>query len=335
MIIELSSSDLLSSLERVQQNTYETIFNLPRQIGAGGERIIYLRSGLCLILREAELCQPIRIENPHGERFPLVSKFHLSGNSRVLTPGIPEVNEDYEEIAGCNYLYYLPDLVEFEEWRSQESIQVVMVIMDLDCLREFGLEDDGLPEPLQQFAKGELFKRFHQSLGLTTMAMRQVLQQILQCPYHGIMQQMYLESKALELLALQLTQSVVHPSLREGSTLKAKEIERLYHAREILVQDLENPPALTELAHQVGISDRKLKRGFRQLFGNTVFGYLHDYRLEQARQLLEQDSMTVTEVCYAIGFANRGYFAAAFRRKFGHNPGEFQIDCRKNRCFSR
>lgn len=342
MTIALKHTDLVPLFDDAQQrgevirhqNDSETLHELPSQLGRGGDRIIHLRHGLSLIIREAELYQSIRVENPHDQGIPLISKFHLSGNSRVLTPGVPDVSEDYEELPGCNYLYYLPDLVEFEEWRSQELIQVIMVLVDLDCLRAFGTRYDDIPEPLQQLVRGVSAKRFHQPLGHTTMTMQQVLQQILLCPYRGIMQQMYLESKALELLTLQFTNWAACPRIAQHSTLKTKDVERLHHAKEILIRDLENPPSLIELAQQVRISDRKLKQGFYELFGKTVFGYLHDYRLEKARQFLEMDSMTIAEVSYTVGFTNRGYFAAAFRRKFGMNPSEFQATCRKNRIFS-
>jgi AraC-like DNA-binding protein len=79
----------------------------------------------------------------------------------------------------------------------------------------------------------------------------------------------------------------------------------------------------------VQLNNRKLKQGFRQVFDNTVFGYLHDYRLEKACQLLIEDRMNIAEVSYAVGFANRGYFAAAFRKKFGINPSDYQAQWRK------
>jgi len=318
-MIAINSTDLEELSAREQQNgddifyqTHaETLSRLPKSFGIGGERTTQLRYGLNLIVREAELYQSIQIENSHHEEFPLVSKFHLSGNSRVLTPRVSGVREDYQEISGCNYLYYLPDLVEFEEWRSQELIQIVIVLIDLECLRAFGTGFDGLPEPLQQLVNQTSANRFHQPLGKTTIAMQEILQQILRCPYQGIMRLMYLESKVLELLTLQFKGWGESLQALQPPILKSKDIERLHHAREVLIQDLENPPPLIKLAQQVGISERKLKQGFRQMFGKTVFGYLHDYRLEQARQLLEQNNMTVAEVSYAVGFANRGHFAAA------------------------
>ena len=77
------------------------------------------------------------------------------------------------------------------------------------------------------------------------------------------------------------------------------------------------------LARQVGLNDYKLKLGFRQMLGTTVFGYLHQCRMEQARHLLATKDVTVTEVVRAVGYSNRGHFAAAFKRKYGVTPREF------------
>lgn len=113
--------------------------------------------------------------------------------------------------------------------------------------------------------------------------------------------------------------------------LRASDIDPIHLAKEILQRRMDDPPSLLELARLAGLNDRKLKQGFRQVFGTTVFGYLHDYRLEQARQLLSTDTMSVAEVAYAVGFSNRSYFAIAFRRKFGVNPSEYLAESRKYR----
>jgi AraC-like DNA-binding protein len=70
----------------------------------------------------------------------------------------------------------------------------------------------------------------------------------------------------------------------------------------------------------VGLNDCTLKKGFREVFGTTAFGYLHDYRLEKARQLLSLGNMKVQDIVHRVGFSDGSYFAAAFRKKFGVNP---------------
>ncbi len=160
--------------------------------------------------------------------------------------------------------------------------------------------------------------------------MQRVLWQILRCPYQGMTKRMYLEGKALEVVALLLEQEAeIHKGQPSRVALKPEQRDRIYHAREILLQRLDNPPTLMELARQAGLNECTLKREFRQVFGKTVFSYLHDYRLEQARQLLDMEDMSTAQVSRMVGFANRGYFAAVFREKFGLNPKDYRKQ-RKN-----
>lgn len=150
------------------------------------------------------------------------------------------------------------------------------------------------------------------------------VQQILQCPFQGLTQQMYLESKVWELMALQLAQTLeFNQSGKIVKPLKPDAIERIHYAKDVLVSRLRHPPSLMELARIVGINDCKLKAGFRQVFGTTVFGYLHSFRMERSRQLLEAGEMTVTEAARAVGFVNRGHFAASFKHRFGVNPSVY------------
>ncbi|MNI64355.1 Regulatory protein PchR [compost metagenome] len=73
----------------------------------------------------------------------------------------------------------------------------------------------------------------------------------------------------------------------------------------------------------IRLNDYKLKVGFKDMYGSTVFGYLRDQRLEKAFLLLQQGNMNVNETSCAVGYSNSSYFAEAFRDKYGVNPGEF------------
>jgi len=166
-------------------------------------------------------------------------------------------------------------------------------------------------------------------LNQITTEMQLALQQLLYCPYQGFTKQLYLESKVMELIALRLEQLKAQitqhqPESNQHPQLKTDDIDRIYKAREILINHLDHPPSLLELARQVGLNDYKLKQGFRYCFGTTAFNYLHDYRMEQARELLVEQQMQVNEVARAVGYASRSSFAAAFRKKFGVSPKRIQ-----------
>lgn len=166
-------------------------------------------------------------------------------------------------------------------------------------------------------------------LTLITPAMQVVLQQMLHCPHHGATRQMYLESKFVELLTLWLAQvedqgGADRPIADRSLPMKGSDLDRIYQARDILLQRFQTPPSLTDLARQVGLNDCTLKRQFKQVFGKTVFGYLHDYRMEQARRWLLDRQWSVTEVARRVGYTNLCAFSTAFRKKFGLSPRSFQ-----------
>ncbi|MEM9505830.1 MAG: AraC family transcriptional regulator, partial [Cyanobacteria bacterium P01_E01_bin.43] len=141
----------------------------------------------------------------------------------------------------------------------------------------------------------------------------------------GVVRQLYLESKAIELISLYLHQCSlnVYPS-NLPPQLCSEEIERVQLAKAILLTNLEHPPSLLELAQRVGLNDCKLKRGFRQLFGTTAFGYLYQQRMEKARDLLKVDTMNITEVAAVVGYTNPSAFGAAFKRMFGTTPSAYR-----------
>ena len=320
----LAQEALQNGESRSCQKDSERVLKIPQKYGKGSDCSIQLRPELTVGVLDIELRQSWRVERVHESRFPLISKFYLSGCFRVLTPGIPVIQEEYVECSGHNYLYYLPDLIEFEECPMEESLQQVYLRIDLDYLRMFGQGVEDWPQPLQQLIEREAPQRFHQSLGMTTSEMQQVLNQILHCPYRGVMRQIYLEGKALELLSLQLTRWVENPLPRSSSPLRSDDIERVHYARDILLQDLIHPPSILDLSRQVGLNDYKLKLGFRQTFGTTVFGYLKRHRMAQAKQLLTEPSLSIAGVAHTVGYASQSRFCDAFKRQYGLTPRAYR-----------
>lgn len=150
-----------------------------------------------------------------------------------------------------------------------------------------------------------------------------ICHQMLHCPYSGSTRRLFVEAKALEILACQL-EEFSEPASENRSVLSAADLERLHGARDILDTEYADPPSLLALARRVGLNDWKLKRGFREVFGTTVFGYVRRLRMEKARGLLESSDLSVTEVALAVGYTSFGHFAAAFKRSFGVLPSQYR-----------
>jgi AraC-like DNA-binding protein len=174
-----------------------------------------------------------------------------------------------------------------------------------------------LPPELQPLVKRDDWQRVFSPK--TTADMRLVVQQMIDCPFLGALKRLYLQGKVFELMALQLSEVMEAQAVAPTPALKPDTANRIHHAAAILRSRLESPPSQIDLAQQVGVSDRTLRRGFKALFCTTVLGYLIEQRLIQAEQLLRQ-GLTVAEVAQRSGYSNQGHFAAAFKRKFSITP---------------
>jgi AraC-like DNA-binding protein len=156
-------------------------------------------------------------------------------------------------------------------------------------------------------------------------AIRRVAEQIIATPARTGCNRLLLEGKVLELLALTLSEMEGHSAeeARSAVALSAKDRQRLQEARDLLVADLERTWLLRDLARQVGLNENKLKHGFRQIFGNSVYAYLQDHRMQAAAEMLARGEDSVTNIALAVGYANPAHFSKIFRRYFGVSPSHY------------
>jgi AraC-like DNA-binding protein len=153
--------------------------------------------------------------------------------------------------------------------------------------------------------------------------------QMINCPFTGAARRLFLEGKALEILAEELGGAGGTAS-REKESYSRDEIDRLELARTILEQEYNNPPTILDLSRRVFLNDFKLKRGFKDLWGTTIFGYVRKLRMEKARALLEEGTYNVTEVALKTGHSCLGHFAAAFKKTFGVVPSRYRSGSRES-----
>jgi AraC-like DNA-binding protein len=291
----------------------ETVYSMPSQLGNGYSRNMELCSGLELSIfsetyREDLTCRGA--EHPHLVQFMV----HLSG---VVDSGsflYQDANQSYIGGSGIQ-----PAITNLHQ-ANQPEFGVNIHLQPQLFKQLFATPDGDLPPALQPLVKGEDWQRVFSPK--TTEAMRSVVRQIIDCPFLGITKRLYLQGKVFELMALQLDAMLNQGSEVRASSLRADTIARIYYAAEILRSRLEHPPCQTELARQVGVSDRTLQKGFKSVFGMTAFAYLTQHRMKWAKQLLHQSTQTVAEVANLVGYANSAQFAAAFKRHFGISPSQ-------------
>ena len=290
------------------------VWQYPKQLGKGSIQEIQLRQGIELAIANYQTLDDIITDSFDCEH-PLEYAFHIPKARLGSADTVP-------------YHIYGSGVSPGERWKqyANQYHQWVNVHIEPDVFQSFVGDASGQVPAALQHLIGDPNQAYYVRPGRATPAMHVTLQQILQCPYHGWMKRLFLESKVLELMTLLLAHEVeAQQGKRPMPNLKPDDVERLHQARAILQQNLEHPPSMMQLARQVGLNECTLKRGFRQMFNTTVFGYLRQSRMEQARLLLMQGHMNVGEAAKAVGYASQSRFAAIFRKTFGVNPKAFSI----------
>ena len=150
-----------------------------------------------------------------------------------------------------------------------------------------------------------------------------VLQQIINSNTNSSLRELYVKGKIYELLSL-------HFQKEENTTgeycpflVDEENVLKIRQAKEIIISRMSEPPTLQELATEVGLNLKKLKEGFKQIYGDSVFSFLFDYKMEVARKLLESGAHNVNEVGLRVGYSTASHFIAAFKKKYGITPKKY------------
>jgi len=101
--------------------------------------------------------------------------------------------------------------------------------------------------------------------------------------------------------------------------------EKILNAREILIQHIGEPITIRELSRKVAMNECYLKKGFKEMFGSTIFDFYQSQRMEHAKYLLYEKGLSVTEVSLMLGYSSISHFSTAFKKHTGLKPCELLL----------
>jgi len=154
-----------------------------------------------------------------------------------------------------------------------------------------------------------------------TMAV--VLNQMMNYNLHSSIKNLYLKGKAYELLSLYFNRNEDADIEQCPFLIDEQNVLKIRKAKDIIITHMTDPPSLQELANEVGLSLKKLKEGFKQIYGDSVYSFLFDYKMEYARKLLSTNEHNVNEVGHKVGYSTSSHFIAAFKKKYGTTPKKY------------
>lgn len=198
------------------------------------------------------------------------------------------------------------------------NAQLISVLISIEKLHTFFTPEAGIIHFLSDENKG---KKFYSDKAISASESI-VLSQITSHKVQASMEKLYLKAKIYELLSIYFQPK--SDTANNCPYLEEEEnVEKIRLAKRIIIERMAEPPTLTELAKEIDLPLAYLKDGFKQIYGDTVFNFLWEYKMEYARRMLNTKKYNVSEVSYEVGYSTASHFIAAFKKKFGITPKKY------------
>lgn len=263
------------------------------------------------------------VENQGGEPLTIPSVirksiihfyFSLDGST------VFEFGPHYQrEIQGRrNYFFFNPDQELPFRLRLAPHSRMVLMTITLERLHELFTH-----EPLPFLRPENIKQKYYDEREIPSNLLVE-LNQLFTTQLSAQSNRLFYQGKILELLALYFSER--KPDTENCPFLNNEDVvRRIKNAKEHLLAHENDAPTIRELARLSGLNENQLKSGFKEIYGNTVYGYLLDHKMDHARILLDSGKLQVTQVAYQVGYTNPSHFITAFKKKFGVTPKKYLL----------
>lgn len=242
--------------------------------------------------------------------------FCLKGNSKFIFNQGNYALDVAEENSLLLYNRQIDLPLNLELYPNSWLVSVVMTIRKFHSL--FSKEADYIP-----FLSSEnRDKKYYSQEGFSP-AIAVILSQMINYNLHPSIKTLYIKGKVYELISLYFNKSDDADIEQCPFLVDEDNVRRIRQAKEIMISRMVEPPTLAELSEEIGLSLKKLKEGFKQIYGDSVFSFLFDYKMEYARKMLETRKYNVNEVGLRVGYSTASHFISAFKKKYGTTPKKY------------
>jgi len=282
-------------------------------IGEGSMTRIPIRQGMEVVITDMLLKQDMKLQ-VCGSHSIFELNYCLDGEIYCAWDG----HEHFTGRANGN-LFYMEDMQLYMEKKGGVRTRTVELRLSPEELLRYvdGTSDyRGMEQMLKRY-RGK-FVRYED-----TPSIQRCIYDLFHIQRQGTMKRLYAESKTMELIALIAQEGSSDGAKELKIALSADDVRKLDEAKKLVMLRLDQPLTLRELGNLVGMNEYKLKKGFREVYGMTIFELVRQERMKLALQLMDAEGMNVSETAAWLGYSNMSNFTAAFRKQYGVNPSQY------------
>ncbi len=278
---------------------------IPERAGKGYCSGFILNDHIRMIISNYELIEDIDIRNPEPDAsrkkifFKFQNIFSKTDTMPSVLIGTSRINTD-------------------EVISIHSNTATVNIEVDSGYLNEiFGrTEKSPVLQSLLQNTQPLLFDQ------LISPTLLKIVDEIITGPIDETFELYFLRIKAEELIC-RLLMELEKRGGKHLYPLNSRDIQTLYRIKEQMLAHLDTPPVIDDLALTAHMSPSKLKRLFKQIFGNSIFSYYQEFRMQEAARLLKEEKLSVSDTGYRLGFTNLSHFTRVFRQHTGMKPKQY------------
>lgn len=300
-------------------HSFESYKEIPKDLGDGYSKTITLLSGAVLCMANIKYFK--KCDHEIDKKLPdLGLGFCLSGQNNVKNV----LKYNFAINKNQSSFYHLPEKKGVYQIIPNNRFISVGIMMQTDYFRAFMEEEQHYQSTaLRKIVEKNRLDAFRY-VDTITPPMKQIIKQILLCPYHEPTRRFFFEAKAMELIFHKLSQMdsvAVHAKHAFPGNLKNS--DKIYMAEELLKNNMHNPPGLLDLSRSVGLSRTQLLLDFQKIFHTSPYNHLRNIRLKKAKSILYEGETNITETAYLIGYSSASHFTKAFKQYFGMTPSRY------------
>jgi AraC family transcriptional regulator len=197
-------------------------------------------------------------------------------------------------------------------------------LLDNDCLFEFS----HIANKVNIRIEKSYFEKYQQSFDLLFEKQsiccntQSKLHELIHCNLEGIVKSVFLESIVLYLLfQIQKNNLVFNLSCSSCSFLnRPMELDKIYKAKDYIISNIEKNITIPAVASIVGTNQCYLKKGFKEVTGQTIFEFVQENRMVKAKHLLQNSNSTIQDISFAVGYASISSFSQTYKNYYGISP---------------
>jgi len=294
----------------------DKVVEIPDKLGKGLNYLMDLGPDIKLMFTDTEFNEPVSFESKNSEMCGAIVV--LDGEISI---GVNQHERKYVARKGQAILFMVGEtdcMLSYPKGR----IKMINFTVSKKLMAQLGVDNEAFPIIEDQSGNYDISCDCLWKMQICPEINRNV-QHIYETNLRKDAHYLYTKGKVIEILAL--LYHCHQEQLKTYPSIKPYDLNCIMQAAELIENNMTSPPSLYELARKVGINDNKLKKLFKVVFNNTVYGHLNKRRMQYASELLIKGELSVQEVAQVIGFKHVGYFSKLFRETYSLSPRVFKL----------